>query len=63
MPELDNPIIRNMERTGYPDGKEPQYSICPICGEECDTLYRNKYLDIVGCEECVTTIAACDYDN
>ena len=63
MPELDNPIIRNMERTGYADGKEPQYSICPICGEECDTLYRNKYLDIVGCEECVTTIAACDYDN
>lgn len=57
----DHPVIRNMERTGYPDGKEPAYPICPICGEECETIYRNKYLDVVGCEECVSTIDAWDY--
>ena len=26
----DHPIIRNLERTGYPDGKEPRYPHCPV---------------------------------
>lgn len=33
----DDPVIQNMERTGYPDGKEPRYPRCPCCGEECET--------------------------
>ena len=50
----DHPVIRNLERTGYPDGKEPTYPRCPICDAECDTIYRNKELDIVGCDVCIT---------
>lgn len=34
----DDPVIQNMERTGYPDGKEPRYPRCPCCGEECETM-------------------------
>lgn len=30
----DHPVIRNMKATGYPDGKEPQYPHCPVCGKE-----------------------------
>ena len=56
----DHPVIRNMERTGYPDGKEPAYPICPICGEECETIYKNKDHEIVGCDECIRTIEAWD---
>lgn len=57
----DHPVIRNMERTGYPDGKEPKYPLCPICGAETDTFYRNKDLDIIGCDECVSTVDAWDH--
>lgn len=49
----DHPIIQNMERTGYPDGKEPEYPHCPICGEECETLYVDKYGVAVGCDMCI----------
>lgn len=31
---------------------------CPVCGEECETLYRTAQGDIVGCEECVETVDA-----
>lgn len=54
----DHPVIRCMERTGYPDGKEPQYPHCPICDCETDTFYKNKDGDIVGCDECVTAVDA-----
>lgn len=50
---IENPIIRNCERTGYPDGKSPKYPICPICGDECDTVYKNQLNDIVGCDNCI----------
>ncbi len=50
----DHPVIENMERTGYPDGKEPVYPHCPICGEECDTIYRDNAADIVGCDACIS---------
>lgn len=52
---LDHPVIRNLELTGYPDGKEPVYPCCPVCGSECDTIYRNKDLEVVGCGECLTS--------
>lgn len=54
----DHPIIRNMERTGYPDGKEPRCPICPVCGEECETIYKTKNLDIAGCDLCVAAADA-----
>lgn len=49
----ENPIIRNMERTGYPDGKEPRIPACPFCGEECETIYKDRFGRYVGCDQCV----------
>jgi len=54
----DHPAIQRMERTGYPDGREPAVPICPVCGQDTDTFYKDKYGDIVGCSECINTIDA-----
>lgn len=52
---LDHPVIRNMEATGYPDGKEPQYPHCPVCGKECETIYRHTSGLFIGCDVCIET--------
>lgn len=50
----DNYIITNCERTGYPDGKEPEMPRCPICKKQCFDFYKNtKGQEIVGCENCI----------
>lgn len=51
----DHPVIRNMERTGYPKAKEPEYPHCPVCGAECETVFTNEDLEIIGCNECVSS--------
>ena len=47
----DHPVIRNMEATGTPDGKEPVYPHCPICGKDCETVIV-KDGAVVCCDEC-----------
>ena len=59
----DDPIILKCELTGYPDWKYSEFPICPICGKECDTVYRNSNREIVGCTECVTTDDAWEVDE
>lgn len=64
----DHPVIANMERTGWPDGKEPSQPHCPICVEECESIYQNRFGNYVGCDVCVKTIDAwevpdCFYEN
>lgn len=51
----DHPVIQNMERTGYPDGKEPPQPVCPVCGAECETMYQDRYDkgEYIGCDVCV----------
>lgn len=49
----DHPVVANLIRTGYPDGKEPTYPRCPICGEECETLYEDRDGTVFGCDNCV----------
>ena len=56
----EHPAVRNMERTGYADGKEPDYPICPICEEPCDVVYINRYREIVGCDNCIEEHKAWD---
>lgn len=51
----DHPVIANMERTGYPDGKTPDEPHCPVCGCECEDVYKDKNNEIVGCNNCITT--------
>lgn len=59
----DHPVIQNMERTGYPDGKEPIYPICPVCGNECETVYIDQDDTIVGCDMCVVQKNAWEEDE
>ena len=50
----DAPWIREAEMYGMPpydDGPDPT---CPVCGEECETIYTDKDGDPVGCDQCVT---------
>jgi hypothetical protein len=53
---LDHPVIRNMERTGYPDGNTPDVMLfCQSCGDE---IFRGEeYYDIDGdpwCRKCIS---------
>ena len=34
---------------------------CPVCGEECDTVYVDLYDDIVGCDRCMNMEDAYEY--
>ena len=34
---------------------------CIWCGEECETLYRDRAGLIVGCEHCMETLDAWEY--
>ena len=41
--------------------EDPPRRTCPVCGEECETLYRRPYGEILGCENCVETeVIVCD---
>lgn len=37
----------------YPPEK-PDYPCCPICGQECETIYKIDN-EVVGCDQCMTT--------
>lgn len=41
-------------RTAAPPEGEP--ARCPVCGEECDTLYRRGAVEIVGCDNCIDAV-------
>ena len=57
----DHPVIENMMATGYPDGNEPTYPICPVCGSECEDIYKHPQTkEIVGCDICIIRMDAYD---
>lgn len=51
----DDPIIRLLERDGIP-GTEDVY--CPICGESAEKIYKDRWGNIVGCDNCIEVIDA-----
>ncbi|MEG2286071.1 MAG: hypothetical protein RSB90_10955 [Eubacterium sp.] len=53
----DYPITRNLEQTGWPDAKEPQYPDCPMCGSQAEEFYKNKEGEIIGCSDCVEQLS------
>ena len=48
----DHPDIENAMRTGYPHG-EPKYPQCPVCGCECETIFKDLNGVVFACDECV----------
>lgn len=48
----DAPWIRQAEMYGYPPD-EPEPVKCPICNDECETIYEDAYGTVVGCDQCL----------
>jgi len=53
--DRDDPIIRLLERDGIP-GTEDVY--CPICGESAEKIFKDRWGDIVGCDNCIEVMDA-----
>ena len=34
---------------------------CPVCGQECDTYYRDRDGEIFACENCVSLVDAYEF--
>lgn len=58
----DHPVIRMMETTGYPDGKEPPEPRCPRCKTTlCEYIYRRASDGrVMGCDICFNSELACE---
>ena len=52
----DAPDIRMTEATGYP--RIVKRPCCPVCGDECEKLYKDCSGEIFGCENCVEEVDA-----
>lgn len=59
----DDPIIARAMRTGYGFGEELKEPKCPVCGEACDTFYRDINGTIVGCDACIDALDAWEVEN
>lgn len=57
----DHPVIRNLERTGYPEGLCRENIVCPVCGETCESYYLNAENQISGCENCLSRTDAVQF--
>lgn len=55
MPWYDKTPERPLEPPPLPPEEWP---ICPVCGKETDTFYKDKDGDIVGCDECIQSVDA-----
>lgn len=40
------------------DRELEEYPHCPVCGEECEKVYRNRDFEIVGCDCCLDDLDA-----
>ena len=49
----DHPVVENLLRTGYPNGREPDVFRCPVCGADAENFYVTKCGTVVGCEICL----------
>lgn len=47
----DYPVPRETEQP------EPR---CPLCLEECDSIYKDAYGEVLGCENCIEKVDAAD---
>ena len=54
----DHPTVQNLERTGYPSGREPEehYPRCPHCGDKAEEFFRQDGV-LIGCEHCVRQVS------
>lgn len=58
---MEHPDVERALRTGYP--RDTEFPRCPVCGNECDTVYRDIYGDVFACDECVTSKSAWEVEE
>jgi len=56
----DDPYIKFAEQTGYAPWQNVKQPRCPVCGNECEIVYKDSSNEIVGCDECLTGCDATD---
>lgn len=59
---MDHPAVANALRTGYPNG-EPEWPHCPVCGSECEEVYKDENGVVFACDECVKKQSAWECDE
>lgn len=57
----DAPWIQSCEATGYPE-PPPDMPECPVCGCNCEIIYKNSEQHIVGCDCCITEYDASELE-
>lgn len=58
----DHPDIARALETGYPNGT-PTYPECPVCGAECETIFKDKDGYIFGCDCCIKKVDAWECED
>lgn len=44
-------------RDYYIDPRYYKSPVCPVCGEECETIYKsNDNGEVVGCDQCIIAV-------
>lgn len=56
----DHPIVRNLERTGTPDGRDEIDTSCPVCGQYAERYFIQDR-EIIGCNECIDSVDSTEY--
>jgi hypothetical protein len=52
----EHPVVENLLRTGQPDGKDPIWHCCPVCGAEAERVFFSHHLkEYVGCDICLVS--------
>ena len=59
---MQHPDITRTIATGYPHG-EPEYPHCPVCGEEAEEIYFDRYGAICGCDSCIKIRSAWEVED
>lgn len=53
-------MVRDIPEPDLEPREPEEMPKCPCCGWECNTLYRARGGEIVGCENCIDTLDAVD---
>lgn len=56
----DAPWIREAERDGMPS---PPPVYCPVCGEECNTIFMDRDREVFACDVCIREMDAGEWQE
>ena len=60
---LEDPTIDEITRYGTLRRYAEPIRCCPVCEQEADSYFLNRYHEIIGCEHCIKEVFSEDYDE